>query len=54
MEPRRVLLAGDTHGNGRWVGHLCKLARRHGCEVILQLGDFGFWPHTTAGLRVPG
>jgi hypothetical protein len=51
IEPTRVLLAGDTHANGRWVGHLCKLARHHGCKVILQLGDFGFWPHTPAGLR---
>lgn len=51
-EPRRVLLAGDTHGNGRWVGHLCKLARTHSCEVIVQLGDFGFWPHTADGLRL--
>ena len=51
VEPRRVLLAGDVHGNGRWMGTLCKLARRHGCEAILQVGDFGYWPHTGDGLR---
>lgn len=51
VEPRRVLLAGDTHGNGRWVGTLCELARQHGCDTILQLGDFGYWPHTDKGLR---
>jgi predicted phosphodiesterase len=50
-DPQRVLVAGDVHGNSRWMGSLCKLARRHGCEVILQLGDFGYWPHTPDGLR---
>lgn len=49
VEPRRVLLAGDVHGNSRWVGTLCKLARIHGCDAILQLGDFGYWPHTADG-----
>lgn len=51
VEPRRVFLAGDIHGNGRWMGTLCKLARRHECEAILQVGDFGYWPHTAGGLR---
>ena len=51
LEPERVLLAGDTHGNGPWVGNLCKLANQHGCDVILQLGDFGYWPHTAKGRR---
>ena len=48
---QRILLAGDTHGNGKWVGTLCKLASQHGCDAILQLGDFGYWPHTDKGLR---
>lgn len=51
LQPRRVLVAGDVHGNRRWIGTLCKLARRHGCEVILQVGDFGYWPHTDDGRR---
>jgi len=41
----RVLIAGDTHGNLDWIGTLCKLAVRHGCEGIIQLGDFGLWPN---------
>lgn len=40
----RLLIAGDTHGNLDWIGTLCKLAARHGCQGIVQLGDFGFWP----------
>ncbi len=50
-DPKRILLAGDVHGNSRWMGTLCKLARRLGCDAILQLGDFGYWPHTADGLK---
>lgn len=40
----RLLIAGDTHGNLDWIGTLAKLAARLGCDGIVQLGDFGFWP----------
>lgn len=40
----RLLVAGDTHGNLGWLTQLAVLAAGHGCEGILQLGDFGFWP----------
>lgn len=40
----RIVVAGDTHGNLDWIGTLCKLAARHGCQGVVQLGDFGFWP----------
>jgi hypothetical protein len=40
----RILVAGDTHGNLDWIRKLAKLAARHGCDGIVQLGDFGFWP----------
>ena len=39
----RILVAGDTHGNLGWISTLAKLAARHGCAGIVQLGDFGFW-----------
>lgn len=48
-EPRRLLLAGDTHGNGRWCSVLSAIARRHQCDAVVQLGDFGFWPHQEWG-----
>ena len=38
------MVAGDTHGNLAWIATLAKLAARHGCAGIVQLGDFGFWP----------
>jgi predicted phosphodiesterase len=40
----RLLIAGDTHGNLDWIRTLSKLAARHGCAGVVQLGDFGFWP----------
>lgn len=45
----RVLLAGDTHGQAGWIKWLCKRAVSNDCEVILQLGDFGFWEHKPHG-----
>lgn len=45
----RVLVAGDTHGNLSWITTLCRLARRHGCDRVLQLGDFGLWPDLRGG-----
>ncbi len=44
-----MLLAGDTHGNVKWVAMLAVLARHYECQTIVQLGDFGYWPHTERG-----
>lgn len=42
---KRILLTGDVHGNTDWVlHHILPQARRHGCQLVLQLGDFGIWP----------
>jgi calcineurin-like phosphoesterase family protein len=48
-EPRRVLSVGDVHARGAWMEVVCAQAHRLGCEAILQLGDFGFWPHEDDG-----
>lgn len=40
-------MAGDTHGDGEWAEALTKLAGRHGATVVLQVGDFGYWPRMT-------
>lgn len=42
-EPAKILLAGDWHGAAAWGRHAIEHAALHGCEVIVQLGDFGFW-----------
>jgi hypothetical protein len=46
--PRRVMIAGDWHGNAKWACHVISEAATllHGEEwpLVLQLGDFGVWP----------
>jgi hypothetical protein len=48
---RRVLIAGDTHGNTAWVEALAKTAAESGCPVIIQVGDFGYFPDHPDGPR---
>ncbi len=44
-EPKRILIAGDTHGNTSWwLDHVIPQAKKFDCDGILQLGDFGVWP----------
>jgi len=42
-EPERVMLAGDWHGAAAWGVAAIEHAQRNHCDVIIQLGDFGFW-----------
>lgn len=45
----RVFTLGDVHGDGLWFRHSITEAKRRDCDVILQVGDFGFWPHVREG-----
>ena len=46
----RVLLVGDTHANITWLTRtVIPIARREHAYLILQLGDFGWWPGNDAG-----
>lgn len=46
--PRRVLAAGDWHGNREWalsvVKRVPQLLRDEQMRIVLHLGDFGIWP----------
>lgn len=46
--PRRIMVAGDWHGNTRWAVHVIEKAARLLLDeperIVLQLGDFGIWP----------
>lgn len=42
MEPQNILLLGDTHGDLSSATGAVQMAQEKGCQVILQLGDFGF------------
>lgn len=46
----RVLLVGDTHANTTWLTRtVIPAAQRENAELILQLGDFGWWPDQPTG-----
>lgn len=47
----KVLAVGDVHGDEKFFQRVCRVAAREGCEAILQLGDFGYWEHTSFGRR---
>lgn len=44
-DPKRILVCGDWHGDFRAAQAAARQARRVSCELIVQCGDFGFWPH---------
>lgn len=45
----RVLVAGDVHGDGGHLHYLFREATRAGAEAIIQVGDYGWWPHKGSG-----
>lgn len=47
----KVLFAGDMHGNTGFVRATARHAVDHHVDVVLQVGDFGFWEHEPAGVR---
>jgi DNA repair exonuclease SbcCD nuclease subunit len=48
----RLFLAGDTHGNTEFLcDYLYPLAKQLKADVILQLGDFGYWEHHDTGVE---
>lgn len=51
IEPTRLLVAGDIHGDGAWFESLCRRAAALECDAVLQLGDFGYWPHEQGGVK---
>lgn len=51
MNENQILLLGDVHGEGGWLRLAIKTAKALGITHILQLGDFGFWPHHGSGVQ---
>lgn len=42
VDTKKVMVVGDLHGE--W-SHLNKLINHRNPDYILQVGDFGYWPH---------
>ena len=38
------MLVGDTHGNAPFMGRVLLLAKQAEVDLVVQVGDFGFWP----------
>ena len=44
INPSKIGLAGDWHGNSSYGIRAFKNLVQSGAEVVIQLGDFGIWP----------
>lgn len=45
----KVFLIGDSHGNINFLRTAIKHAKEMEADLIIQLGDFGYWEHTDNG-----
>ena len=45
----KVYILGDTHGREDAVDLSVRRAKAEGCNQIIQVGDFGYWPHVPSG-----
>jgi len=45
----KILIVGDVHMSIVNMDNILDYAESHGCEKIIVLGDFGYWPHDTEG-----
>ncbi len=62
---KQIGLVGDTHANAVWTASVVRALGAEGVDVVVQLGDFGWWPQkgfakyvstaaAVAGVTVPG
>lgn len=51
---RRVLFAGDWHGDLSWAATCVGLADMSNVDAIVQLGDFGVWPGRSGKVFLDG
>lgn len=42
-QPTKVAFAGDWHGNADYAAGRVMSAAAHGADVLVHVGDFGFW-----------
>lgn len=49
VDPKKIILAGDTHGDANAVKTLMEKARDIEADALFVLGDFGIWDHHDGG-----
>ncbi|AER47997.1 hypothetical protein SEA_HOKKEND_146 [Mycobacterium phage HokkenD] len=42
-DPKRIAVVGDLHGNHVWAPRIVEHVASNGCDVIVQVGDYGLW-----------
>ncbi|QGH75156.1 esterase [Mycobacterium phage DirkDirk] len=47
-QPKKVMLAGDWHGDLPWAFQAINYAKKNGADTILHVGDFGWWTPSPA------
>lgn len=45
----KILMVGDLHGTLSHAQYVARTAVEQKCDRIIQLGDFGYWPHYKDG-----
>lgn len=51
MRTIKILVLGDSHGQGQWLRDKIYWAKKHHIKKIVQVGDFGLWDHEEDGIR---
>ena len=46
----RILIAGDWHGFTEQGVFALHVAKKYDCDIVFQLGDFGYWEHFDDGI----
>lgn len=50
-DSKRVMFAGDIHGNEKHAKYVFEQAKKEGATHIIACGDFGYWAHTVWGKK---
>jgi Icc-related predicted phosphoesterase len=51
LDIKNVLIVGDVHGNLAWWHKILDATEITTTDIILQVGDFGYWPHREWGQK---
>jgi predicted phosphodiesterase len=47
-----ILFVGDAHGNMPYMNHVFNVAKNAEVDLVIQVGDFGFWPDSQFARKI--